>query len=114
MENHIVADKCVAALRQAFPGRQVPEPQAINVTRWGKDIHSMGSWTYYAVHSSPNDVQALAEPVGLKGCVAFAGEHTCDGSSHGLDIGTVHGAWLSGEMAVKGLVSRLGAKVQCN
>ena len=34
----------------------------------------------------------------------FAGEHTCDGSVAGLDIGTVHGAYLSGRLAAEELL----------
>lgn len=110
MEDGVVADACVAALRRAHPGVSVPEPRAVHVTRWGRDVHALGSWTYYAAGSGPPDSQALAEPVGLGGCVAFAGEHTCDGSASGLDIGTVHGAWLSGVRAARGLGGRLAGK----
>merc|ERR1711964_583523 len=89
---------CLAVLRKAFSDK-VPEPQAVHVTRWGQDPCFHGSWTYYSKNSCPNDVTMLATPIGRNGCLTFAGEHTCDGSSAGLDMGTVHGAWLSGELA---------------
>eukprot|EP01062_Namystynia_karyoxenos_P044156 TRINITY_DN32426_c0_g1_i1.p1 TRINITY_DN32426_c0_g1~~TRINITY_DN32426_c0_g1_i1.p1 ORF type:complete len:516 (+),score=116.03 TRINITY_DN32426_c0_g1_i1:67-1548(+) len=101
-----VAAACAAALRRAMPACEVPEPAGVHVTRWLRDPYSQGSWTYYQAGSSPDDVTALRQPVGSTGCVAFAGEHTCDGSVGGLDIGTVHGAWRSGELAAEGLVRR--------
>jgi hypothetical protein len=108
MEESAVIASAVAALRQACQCH-VPEPLEVHITRWGKDSFARGSWTYYATNSSLVDVRALAEPIGSQGRVAFAGEHTCDGSMSGLDMGTVHGAWVSGQVAVAGLVEKLGS-----
>lgn len=109
MSDADIAHSAVAALVQAC-GCDVPEPKAVNATKWGTDPFSRGSWTYFATNSSCADVTELAKPCGALGCVAFAGEHTCDGSERGLDIGTVHGAWLSGEVAAKGLLGRMHTK----
>jgi polyamine oxidase len=103
---------CVATIRSAFPAEDVPFPAEAHVTRWGRDELAHGSWTYFAVGSGPSTVRALREPVGTNGCIAFAGEHTCDGSVRGLDMGTVHGAWLSGELAAKDLTKRIHKKTQ--
>lgn len=109
MDDHIVGATCARALGRAF-SCEVPQPKALHVTRWGQDPCSRGAWTFIAAHSSIDDVSALAEPIGMNGCVGFAGEHTCDGSSSGLDIGTVHGAWLSGIRVAKALLERCQCK----
>jgi len=106
MEDAEVVAECVAALSAAFPSQAVTAPVEAHITRWGLDKFSCGSWTYFAVGSSPADAKALGEPMGAKGCVTFAGEHTCDGSIDGLDMGTVHGAWLSGAHAAQHLLGR--------
>eukprot|EP00811_Abedinium_folium_P032575 NODE_5609_length_1753_cov_3.156827.p1 GENE.NODE_5609_length_1753_cov_3.156827~~NODE_5609_length_1753_cov_3.156827.p1 ORF type:complete len:470 (-),score=125.96 NODE_5609_length_1753_cov_3.156827:246-1655(-) len=106
MDDATVSASCTAALRRAFPEASVPQPRALHVMRWGRDPHAAGSWTYYAAGSGPEDSRALGRPMGLNGCVAFAGECVCDGSVAGLDIGTVHGAWLSGSLAACGIVAR--------
>eukprot|EP00928_Gymnodinium_smaydae_P070327 TRINITY_DN5417_c2_g1_i2.p1 TRINITY_DN5417_c2_g1~~TRINITY_DN5417_c2_g1_i2.p1 ORF type:complete len:577 (+),score=49.67 TRINITY_DN5417_c2_g1_i2:245-1732(+) len=99
---------CLAALQSAFPDKHVPQPAETHITRWGRDEFAHGSWTYFAVGSGPFNARSLREPVGVNGCIAFAGEHTCDGSIRGLDMGTVHGAWLSGEIAATKLLERIG------
>jgi len=109
MDDSQAATSAVAALSKACQC-QVPEPKSVYITRWGKDPFARGSWTYYVAHSRPSDCSAFRQPVGANGCVAFAGEHTCDGSLRGLDIGTVHGAWLSGELAARTLIARASAK----
>jgi len=59
------------------------------VSRWGTDRFSRGSHTYLSAHATPDDLTALAQPVGNR--LFFAGEHTS------VDYrGTVHGAYLSG------------------
>jgi CRP-like cAMP-binding protein len=58
-------------------------------TRWTLDPESLGSYTYIAVGATPDDIRALAEPVGPTLC--FAGEAT-----HDRQWATVHGAYLSG------------------
>jgi len=108
MDDESVVSRCVAALRRAFPDSCVPMPRAAHVTRWGREPCSLGSWTYYAKGSGPEDASSLAASIGAAGCVAFAGEHTCDGSQLGLDMGCVHGAWLSGLVAARSFESQDG------
>ncbi len=58
-------------------------------TRWGQDPFAYGSYSSYGVGSSPDDRQALSEP--LDGVLYFAGEATR------IDHpATVHGAVMSG------------------
>ncbi|MCL4254563.1 MAG: FAD-dependent oxidoreductase [Anaerolineae bacterium] len=58
-------------------------------TRWGQDPFAYGSYSSYAVGSSPDDREALSEP--LEGVLYFAGEATR--TDHPA---TVHGAVMSG------------------
>ncbi|OAN34971.1 flavin monoamine oxidase family protein [Mycolicibacterium iranicum] len=72
----------VAALR-------APQPTGFLVTRWAADPYARGSYSFLAVGSSPDDQEALAEPVGER--LGFAGEAT-----NPEYFATVHGAYLSG------------------
>ena len=96
LADELIVGELMRALRLMFGQDAVPAPLAHHVTRWGSDPHAGGSWTYHAVRSGARDCEALAAPLGRYSgdCarVRFAGEHTSAD-----DIGTVHGAWLSGE-----------------
>jgi len=95
MPEEAVVGEMMRALRLMF-GPEIPHPLAHHITRWGRDPHAGGSWSYHAPHSGGGDCKLLAEAYGrYEGDmerVRFAGEHTSAD-----DIGTVHGAWLSGE-----------------
>ena len=69
-------------------GSSPPQPTGSHVTRWGTDPSFLGSYSYWAVGSSPADNVSLSLP---EGRVRFAGEATDQ-----LYFGTVHGAMLSG------------------
>ncbi|HEV7222628.1 MAG TPA: FAD-dependent oxidoreductase [Pirellulales bacterium] len=75
-------------LRKIY-GRGVPEPEGVQVSRWGADRFTFGSYSYVPVGSSGDDYDALAEPVSQR--LLFAGEAT-----HRRFPSTVHGAYLSG------------------
>ncbi|MBO0679722.1 FAD-dependent oxidoreductase [Mycolicibacterium sp. S2-37] len=66
-----------------------PQPTGSLVTRWGSDPYARGSYSFLAVGSSPDDMDALGEPLGEG--LLFAGEAT-----NPEYFGTVHGAYLSG------------------
>lgn len=86
------------------------EPMVWRRTRWADDPWARGSYSYYAVGSSPDDRAAFAAPVG--GVVFFAGEHT-----DVANPSTTHGALTSGRRAAadvlaaapEGLVVVIGA-----
>merc|ERR1711972_852217 len=99
MDNQTATRTCIDSLRRAFPNHHIPEPRTVHMTRWKQDPFSQGAVTFYEVDSGPMDVRVIAEPIGKHRCLLFAGEHTCDSSQFGLDMSTVHGAWLSGERA---------------
>ncbi len=87
--------ECVAGMMQTLRsvfGEAIPDPTAWLITRWSEDPFAYGSYSYMAVGSTPDDVEALAEPV--DDTVFFAGEAT--ESEYGA---TVHGAILAGRRA---------------
>lgn len=90
-ERAILAD-ATATLRNMF-GSATPAPVAAQVTRWASDPLAGGSYSFYAVGSSPADREALARPE-AGGALGFAGE-ACSTDY----FGTVHGAFLSGQAA---------------
>jgi predicted NAD/FAD-dependent oxidoreductase len=53
---------------------EVPEPRSVVTTRWDADPFSRGAYSYVAVGATPEDIEALAEPVGER--LLFAGEAT--------------------------------------
>ena len=77
------------AVSQVVTALNAPPPTGSLVTRWAADPYARGSYSFVAVGSSPDDMEALAEPVGDK--LAFAGEAT-----NAEFFATVHGAYLSG------------------
>lgn len=88
-ERAVLAD-AGAALRDMF-GAATPDPIAAQVTRWANDPLAGGSYSFYAVHSSAADREALAMPE-ADGAIRFAGE-ACSTDY----FGTVHGAFMSGQ-----------------
>ncbi len=82
-----IAAGALAALKEVVP--EVGSPTATKVTRWHTDPYARGSYSFMPVGSSPDDMDALAEPVG--GRLLFAGEAT-----YKTAYQTVHGALLSG------------------
>nr|WP_090276838.1 FAD-dependent oxidoreductase [Mycolicibacterium komanii]CRL70355.1 monoamine oxidase [Mycolicibacterium komanii] len=77
------------AVAQVVAALGAPEPTGTIVTRWGTDPYSLGSYSFIAVGSSPDDMSVLGEPVDER--LLFAGEAT-----NPEFFGTVHGAYLSG------------------
>ena len=55
-------------------GSGVPDPTQVMTSAWGVDPFSHGSYSYLAVGSTPEDMDALGDPVGER--VLFAGEAT--------------------------------------
>ena len=77
------------AVAQVVTALNAPTPTGSLVTRWAEDPFARGSYSFIAVGSSPDDMEALGEPVGER--LLFAGEAT-----NPEYFATVHGAYLSG------------------
>lgn len=75
-------------LRVMF-GDDIPEPEGILVTRWGKDPFAFGAYSHIPPFASGDDYDALFAPV--DDVLFFAGEATSREYPS-----TVHGAYLSG------------------
>jgi len=91
-----VVKEVTRVLRLMFGQEKVPNPTASHITRWGSDPYAKMSWTFFPPHCSEKHCEELSKPFGrYRGDlqrVRFAGEAT-----ESDDIGTVHGAWLTGE-----------------
>lgn len=70
----------------------VPDPTGFLITRWRADPFALGSYSFLATGSSPEDRSVLAAPVADR--VFFAGEAT-----HRVFPATVQGALMSGRGA---------------
>jgi hypothetical protein len=75
-------------IRDMF-GDATPAPRSVERTQWSRDAFSRGSYAYVAVGSTPNDIAALAEPLGDR--LFFAGEAT-----YRYHWAGAHGAFASG------------------
>ena len=84
-------DSAMQTLRTIF-GAAVPEPMDYQITRWASDPLALGSYSFNALGSNPQQRQHLAKPLDAR--LFFAGEAT--EPDH---FGTAHGAYLSGMRA---------------
>lgn len=91
----IIAD-VMEVLRTIF-GEAIPQPLDYRITRWGQDPYAFGSYSAQGVEATPDDIEALAEPV--EAVLFFAGEATSYDYS-----ATVHGALMSGRDAADALM----------
>jgi monoamine oxidase len=92
-----VVASAMKTLRTMF-GTKIPQPIDHQITRWAADPFALGSYSYYAVGSTPNMRRALAAPLGSR--VFFAGEAT------EVDFfATAHGAYLSGLRAAREILA---------
>ncbi|MBK9178045.1 MAG: FAD-dependent oxidoreductase [Acidimicrobiales bacterium] len=77
----------------------VPDPTGWLVTRWAHDPFALGSYSFLAVGSTPEDRARLAEPVDAT--LFFAGEATSTDFPS-----TVHGALLAGQRAAEQVIDQ--------
>jgi len=89
LDDRATVDAATAALRAMF-GSAFPAPVAAQVTRWGQDPFSFGSYSFNAV-GVDEDTRAALAGADWDGRLWFAGE-ACSTDY----FGTVHGAILSG------------------
>ena len=85
------------ALRAMF-GSRFPAPVAAQITRWGRDPFSRGSYSFNATGTSARTRKALSGP-DWDGALWFAGE-ACNADY----FGTAHGAVLSGRAAAHAIL----------
>jgi monoamine oxidase len=85
------------ALRAMF-GTGFPAPISGQVTRWGQDQYTLGSYSFTPVGTTPETREAFAGS-DWEGQLWFAGEATSSDY-----FGTTHGAVLSGREAARGIM----------
>lgn len=88
-----VAADIMRAVRAMF-GENVPDPEAMRVTRWSREPHFRGAYSFARKGARPEDFDGLAAPI--ESTLLLAGEHTTF-----RHHGTVHGAYLSGLEAAR-------------
>ncbi|KAJ2951109.1 hypothetical protein O0L34_g5494 [Tuta absoluta] len=99
-----VAATCTKILRKFLNDPFVPEPIQCVCTSWKKQPFTQGTYTSIAVGASQSDIESLGQPLyrnvhDKKPVLLFAGEHT-----HSNFYSTVHGAYLSGQIAARRLL----------
>lgn len=97
LDDRATAASAHAALQAMF-GSSFPAPRAVQITRWGGDLHAGGSYSYNAVGTRPATRRKLAGS-DWDGALSFCGEAT---SSRWF--GSAHGAVLSGRKAARKLL----------
>jgi monoamine oxidase len=102
LSNKQIVDEAMSVL-QIIYGNSIPKPEASLITRWGEDPFSFGAYSYLPANASGDDYDILATPVNDR--LFFAGEAT-----YRQYLGTVHGAFLSGEREAM----RIGNKIRLN
>jgi monoamine oxidase len=91
-----IVRRAMEMLRSVY-GANIPEPDGVLITRWGKDPYALGSYSSISLGATPADREALAESV--EDVLFFAGEATSSEFPS-----TVHGALLSGRAAAEGIM----------
>jgi len=83
----------IVAVMRAFAGRDVvvPEPRRVLRSKWAALPTFLGSYSFVAAGASGDEVDTASSPLGARGQVRFAGEHTSREY-----YSTAHGAVLSG------------------
>lgn len=97
LDDRATVGAALEALRAMF-GARFPAPVAAQVTRWGQDPFSLGSYSFNAVGTGPAARQALAGP-DWNGRLWFAGEACAS-----VHFGTTHGALMSGRAVAQGIL----------
>lgn len=100
MDDATTTASAVEALRAMF-GSSFPDPVAAQITRWGQDVHALGSYSYNAVGTGPKTRRKLAG-TDWDGRLVFAGE-----AASTRFFGTAHGAILSGRKAARQVLKQL-------
>jgi monoamine oxidase len=93
-----IINQIMQSLYTAF-GKNIPLPEACEMTSWKQDCFSYGSYSYPHVGVTKEDYVALSEPV--QNQLFFAGEAT---NAHLYDA-TTHGAFLSGIREAKRILN---------
>jgi polyamine oxidase len=89
---------CMSILRRIH-GDDIPDPNAVLVTRWGSNPFTLGSYSILSSRATDDTRRDLASAVEQR--IFFAGEATSEDYP-----ATVHGAYLSGERVAKAILAQ--------
>jgi len=79
----------------------------LEITKWDSDLNSLGSYSFYKVGTTMDDIIRLRHPIDNK--IWFIGEHT-----HPKFASMTHGAFQTGEWAAEEVISSLQVLKQDN
>jgi monoamine oxidase len=102
-----ILEQVMKFLRQIFPGSVIPDPINFKFTRWAQDPLAYGSYSNFAVHTSPHTIEQLAKETS-NGRVQWAGEHAnIDDGKEDWSFACVHSAFQSGQRAARTIRDQL-------
>ncbi len=90
-----IVNNVMTQLRLIYPS--APDPLQIQITRWGQDPYSLGSYSYPSLNTSFNDIVNLTLPIDNR--LFFAGE-----AINQLKDGTADAAYTSGFNAASAIL----------
>lgn len=96
LTNEEILEKVLNILRRIFPNKIIPDPVGHEITKWGADPFSSGSWSVRLAGSKPEYNSYLFEYVGN---LYFCGEATSKEY-----FGTVTGALVSGQKQAENII----------
>ena len=96
MSDTAIVASALSELRRCYPTKTIPVPNGYLLTRWGRDPHALGSYSFIRVGSSPSYREELGKPWNS---LVFAGEAISTQFP-----ATMQGAFISGEDAAKKLL----------
>lgn len=99
MDDAAIVSSIMGAARTMF-GSALPDPQAVQISRWRADPFACGAYSFHAVGSGPEQRRILARSE--HGRLHFAGEAQNDRYPS-----TVHGALLSGRAAARAIIGEI-------
>lgn len=88
MSDDRISGEIMAHLRTIY-GNGIPQPAHFLRTKWGRNPHTFGAYSYTAKGTTSADFDTMAQAIDER--LFFAGEHTSRAYR-----GTVHGAYISG------------------
>jgi polyamine oxidase len=102
-----ILEQVMKFLRQIFPGSVIPDPINFKFTRWAQDPLAYGSYSNFAVHTSPHTIEQLAKETS-NGRVQWAGEHAnINDGKEDWSFACVHSAFQSGQRAARTIRDQL-------
>ena len=101
-DNEDILKLMIKNMEKAF-GKKLPLPKRFLVTKWNKDVNTMGSFSYFPTKSNGKEMDVLAS---IEKNIAFAGEHTVSN-----EYGYAHGAYNSGIAAAQQIIKVAQRKI---